>query len=65
MKGVQIRTEYGDLRSKSSPNTEKYGPRKTPCLDTFHAPSVIKNLPYSTPKTLANVCSKPWVNSFQ
>ena len=20
-----------------SPNTEKYGPEKTPCLDTFHA----------------------------
>ena len=29
------RTEYGDLRS--NPNTGKYGPEKTPYLDTFHA----------------------------
>ena len=38
-----IQTEYWDLRSKSpqisrlSPNTGKYGPEITPCLDTFNA----------------------------
>ena len=48
VKSVQIRsfflsvfsyfpTEYGDLRSKFSPNTGKYGPEKNPYLDTFHA----------------------------
>ena len=31
-----IRTEYGDL---FSPNTGKYGPEKTPCLDIFYAVS--------------------------
>ena len=30
-----LRTEYGDLR-RFSPYTEKYGPEKTPYLDTFH-----------------------------
>ena len=29
-----IRTEYGEIRSTSP---EKYGPEKTPYLDTFHA----------------------------
>ena len=28
-----IRTEYGEMRS---PNARKYGPEKTPYLDTFH-----------------------------
>ena len=32
----RIRNEYGDLRSKCG-NAEKYGPEKTPYLDTFHA----------------------------
>ena len=35
-----IRAEYRDFLRKSpvfSPNTGKYGPEKTPCLDTFHA----------------------------
>ena len=31
-----IRTEYGDLLCKC-PYSEKYGPEKTPYLDTFHA----------------------------
>ena len=36
----RIRTEYGDLQSKSyfpvfSPNMGKYRPEKTPYLDTF------------------------------
>ena len=38
-----IRTEYGDLRSKSpgfSPNTGKYGPEITPYLETFHTVKV-------------------------
>ena len=37
----RIRTEYGDLLF--SPNAGKYGPEKTPYLDTFHAvyPSTI------------------------
>ena len=30
-----IRTEYGDLRSKFIPNTEKYGPEKTPVFGQF------------------------------
>ena len=34
----RIRTEYGEiLRTVFSPNAEKYGPEKTPYLDTFHA----------------------------
>ena len=33
----RIRTEYGDLRFNS--NTGKYGPEKSPYLDTFHAVS--------------------------
>ena len=38
----RIRTEYGDLQSKSyfpvfSLNMGKYRPEKTPYLDTFHA----------------------------
>ena len=32
-----IRTEYGEIRSRLSPNTGKYGPEITPYLDTFHA----------------------------
>ena len=35
-----IRTAYGDFRSKSpysDPNVGKYGPEKTPYLNTFHA----------------------------
>ena len=35
-----IRTKYEDLiriQSEYSPNTGKYGPEKTPYLDTFHA----------------------------
>ena len=38
-----FQTEYGDLRMFMelifvlSPNTGKYGPEKTPNLDTFHA----------------------------
>ena len=30
-----IRTEYGDLRSKFSPNTGKYGPEKNPVFGQF------------------------------
>ena len=48
VKSVQIRsffwsvfsciwTEYGDWISIFSPNTGKYGPEKTPPLDSFHA----------------------------
>ena len=33
--------EYGDLRSKFSPNKGKYGPEKTPHFDTFHVVSKI------------------------
>ena len=35
----RIRTEYGEILSLSvfSPNAGKYGPEKTPYLDTFHA----------------------------
>ena len=36
----RIRTEYGEIRYLSvlfSPNAGKYGPEKTPYLDTFHA----------------------------
>ena len=32
----RIRIEYGDLLSVFSPNMGKYGPEKTPYLDTFH-----------------------------
>ena len=31
----RIRTEYGEI--VFSPNAGKYGPEKTPYLDTFHA----------------------------
>ena len=40
-----IRTEYGDLRSKAPYSVrilDKYGPKKTPYLDTFHAVNVIR-----------------------
>ena len=35
----RIRTEYGEIRHLSvfSPSAGKYGPEKTPYLDTFHA----------------------------
>ena len=35
-----IRTKYGKI-SSSGPNTEKYGPEKTPYWDTLHAVSLI------------------------
>ena len=36
--GVMVnRTEYGEYLFVFSPNTGKYGPEKTPHLDTFHA----------------------------
>ena len=39
----RIRTEYGEiLRTVFSPNAEKYGPEKTPYLDTFHAVLILK-----------------------
>ena len=37
-----MRTEYGDLLSVFSPNTGKYGPEKTPYLDSFHAVLITK-----------------------
>ena len=40
----RFRTEYGETRSVSSPNAEKYGPEKTPYSDTFHAPGYRKKL---------------------
>ena len=42
MKSVQIRIFSGPLISVFSPNIEKYGPEKTPCLETFH--TVLKAL---------------------
>ena len=36
-----MRTESGDLLSKSS-NTGKYGPEKTPYLDTFDAVKTVQ-----------------------
>ena len=36
-----IRSGYGDLISVFSPDTRKYGPAKTPYLDTFHAAGVL------------------------
>ena len=57
----RIQTEYREIRSISlysvrmrenteylsvfTPNAGKYGPKKTPYLDTFHAVPVINNLP--------------------
>ena len=44
-----IRIEYGDIRSMEylsvfNPNVGKYGPEKTPNLDTFHAVSRSRSL---------------------
>ena len=33
----RIRTEYGEVLRENAGNAGKYGPKITPCLDTFHA----------------------------
>ena len=54
VKSVQIRSislysvrmrENTEYLSVFTPNAGKYGPKKTPYLDTFHAVPVINNLP--------------------
>ena len=37
MKSVQVPSFFGPYFPVFSPNTGKYGPEKTPYLDTFHA----------------------------
>ena len=42
-----IWTEYGDLRSEISvfnPNAGKYGPEKSPYLDSFHAVGIVEKI---------------------
>ena len=41
VKSVQIRSFSGPYFPVFSPNTGKYGPEKTPYLDTFHAVSLV------------------------
>ena len=41
MKSVQIASFSGPYFPVSSPNTGKYGPEKTPYLDTFHAVHIL------------------------
>ena len=49
----RIRTEYGEIR-RISPNVGKYGPEKTPYLDTFHAVISVDNLKSWVLKSLKN-----------
>ena len=47
VKSVQIRRFFWSVFSVCSPNTGKYGPKKTPYLDTFHGVLNIKPLTIS------------------